>query len=84
MITQSIDHLLEHGATDIRITETGKAAETISMRWSRSASPCMASTLKAMPDIAADLAGTDAPIAATRIGNSVGAGASDGAGLGVI
>ena len=40
--------------------------------------------LKAMPDIAADLAGTDAPIAATRIGNSVGAGASDGAGLGVI
>jgi hypothetical protein len=36
-----------------------------------------------MPDIAADLSGTDAPIAATRIGNSVG-GASDGAGLGVI
>jgi hypothetical protein len=31
-----------------------------------------------MPDIAADLAGADAPIAATRIGNSVGAGASDG------
>ena len=26
VITQSIDYLLEHGATDIRITETEKAA----------------------------------------------------------